>query len=241
MTRRMVRGAELFLFVVMFATVLPGGTIVLPGSLVTTDGGSSFGLPAGHGQQVFNNSLFTGLGTTTITGLALRPDADNDQAGPFTTNLTISLSTTTRIADGNTTLGLSSNFNNNIGADAVTVFNQSIALSTANVAGSGTANEFDVVVNFTTPFVYDVTAGANLLVDFINSSAVPIQFDTTGSVIGDGTSQNLGILRPTGGYVMKFLYADPAPPTSPVPEPSACALLGSGLAGLLLQRFRKKA
>jgi len=113
-------------------------------------------------QQVFDARQFVRLnpGGGLINRIAFR---GHGPGVPFTATvpqLQVNLSTTSKPPDG-----LSSTFANNVGSDDAQVF--SGPLQTA-VTFTGDATNFEVVVNFTTPFFYNPAKG-NLLLDIRNS------------------------------------------------------------------------
>lgn len=218
--------------------------IVVPGSLENVEGNTNNGFPFNLGpfavssmryQQVFDAAEF-GAGPITITGIAFRPDAISGAAfGPtMLPNITIALSTTSQAVDG-----LSATFASNIGADVLTVFNGTLTLS-SSFTGAG-PKDFDISIDFQTPFAYDPNLG-NLLLDVTNpNSTTTTQFDahnaddaisrvyasSSGAVSGS-------TVNPTVGLVTLFK-------TQAIPEPGTLALFGLGLAGLGFARRRQAA
>jgi hypothetical protein len=98
-----------------------------------------------------------------ITGLAFRPDAFTGAAFSTTlSNVSIFLTTTTNAPDA-----LSSTFANNEGADKTLVHSGSLSLSSADTGPAGGPKAFDIVINLTTPFLYNPGSG-NLLLEVQN-------------------------------------------------------------------------
>jgi hypothetical protein len=215
--------------------------IVVPNALATTDGNGSFMAPTGPSRimQIHDASQFAALsGPVFITGYAQRPDANAGITGPQVVNVQIFASTTSR-----SVAGLSSTFADNIGADHTLVFSGMHTLVTANLPGPGNTRQFDVAQPFTTPFRYDPRAG-NLLIElrFLSVSGQP--------VIRDAVSGNPSVMAMIAGSptattgTVVDLAAVVQYTVQPVPEPSAFALVGLGLAGMLgygWRRSRKQA
>ena len=151
----------------IFTTSIFGGSLVVPNqwTAVQGDTGNLFPLFSSQPiryQQVFDASQFSRLspGGGLINRIAFR---GHGPGVPFTATvpqLQVNLSTTSKMPDG-----LSSTFADNVGSDDTQVF--SGPLQTA-VTFAGDATNFEVVVNFTTPFFYDPAEG-NLLLDIRNS------------------------------------------------------------------------
>jgi hypothetical protein len=151
----------------IFTMSIFGGPLIAPNDWSTAfgDAGNLFPLfsskPIRY-QQVFDASQFSHLnpGGGLINRLAFR---GHGPGVPFTgtvPQLQVNLSTTSKSPDG-----LSSTFADNIGADDRQVF--SGPLQTA-VTFNGDPSNFEVVVNFTTPFFYNPSKG-NLLLDIRNT------------------------------------------------------------------------
>ncbi len=146
--------------------------IVVPNSLATVEGNSNNAIPFSlfwismRYQQVYSSSEFP-AGPILITQLGFRPDATFGIAFSSTIpNIQIDLSTTTLPVDGlDTTLA------NNVGADNTVAFNGALALSSSFTGPTGGPKDFDILVNLTTPFLYDKAQG-NLLLDVRNFSPV---------------------------------------------------------------------
>jgi hypothetical protein len=132
-----------------------------------------------------------------------------------------------------------------VGGDDQVVFAPGpLSLSSADTGPVSGPKDFDIVINLTTPFLYNPVAG-NLLLDVRNfGGGRTTQFDaelTTGDSIsrvytndGNGVSDSSG--NPdTSGLVTEFQFA---PGTSVVPEPNSLALLATG--GLPLLGFLRR-
>ena len=167
---------------------------VSPGSVATVEGNGRLNSAPFNNvsryQQIYAASEFTPLhGPRLITQIAFRVDAT--QAAPFThtfTNIQFNLSTTPTPVSG-----LSPTFASNVGPDDTVVYSGPLTFTTANAIVWGNAKAFDLVVNLTTPFVYDPSAG-NLLLDIRN-------FSTGSSGFFDGNSD----ASATPGVRLNFL------------------------------------
>lgn len=167
---------------------------VSPGSVATVEGNGRLNSAPFNNvsryQQIYAASEFTPLhGPRLITQIAFRADAT--QAAPFThtfTNIQFNLSTTPTPVSG-----LSPTSASNVGPDDTVVYSGPLTFTTANAIVWGNAKAFDLVVNLTTPFVYDPSAG-NLLLDIRN-------FSTGSSGFFDGNSD----ASATPGVRLNFL------------------------------------
>jgi hypothetical protein len=113
-------------------------------------------------QQVYDASQFAHLknGGGLINRIAFRGHGPGVPFSGTVPQLQVNLSTTGKTPDG-----LSSTFADNVGANDTQVFSGPLQTT---VTFSGDPSNFEVVVNFTTPFFYDPGKG-NLLVDIRNS------------------------------------------------------------------------
>ena len=184
--RRARVGCALVLAALMGAWVAPelrAQVIVVPNTLATSDGNSSGTAPAGPAPvrwlQIHDASQFGALsGPSLLTQFAYRPDKILDQSGPRPWTLRVYASTTRR-----SVAGLSTTFAENLGTNNTLVFDGTVTVTTRNLPGPGNTRQFDYVVPFTTPFLYDPAAG-NLVLSLQieeNGSAVtfkPATFDT---------------------------------------------------------------
>jgi hypothetical protein len=138
-------------------------------------------------QQVFDAAQFSRLnpGGGLIDRIAFR---GHGPGVPFTgtvAQLQVNLSTTSKTPDG-----LSSTFANNVGADDTQVFSGPFQSA---VTFTGDPTNFEVVINFTTPFYYDPAKG-NLLLDVHNTQGgtevPPLDQELDGtSATGDSVSR----------------------------------------------------
>ena len=150
----------------IFTMSIFGGPLVVPNewSTAQADTGSLFPLFSSQPiryQQVFDAGQFSRLnpGGGLINRIAFRghgPGVPFTGTGP---QLQVNLSTTSKAPDG-----LSSTFAENVGPDDTQVF--SGPFQTA-VTFTGDPTNFEIVINFSTPFYYD-PANGNLLLDVRN-------------------------------------------------------------------------
>ncbi|HEY9876142.1 MAG TPA: hypothetical protein V6D12_22115 [Candidatus Obscuribacterales bacterium] len=215
-------------------------TLVAPSSQASQEGNADSVQPlnvASRLQQVYAASEFSSIsGPLTISGLSWRLDGVSTIPINFTpTNLQISLSTTSKAVDG-----LSQAFNNNIGANNTVVYNGLFTPTTSNSPSVG-VKPFDINIAFTTPFVYNPTAG-NLLVDVKNFS--PGQFltldaqrtmgDSISTVVAIGTNSSLGI-RDTKGLVTQFTINSGTPTAVPFEFSPTLGIVLAGVLGGITQ------
>jgi PEP-CTERM motif len=220
--------------VATLSTVSSALTLVAPGAWTSTEAPTNNTFPFGSSgvryQQVYAASEFVSAGgPILISAIKFRRDGPTGGTG-FTDTITwsMNLSTTSAAPDG-----LSTTFASNIGGDAVSVFAGTQVFSSSSSAGP--PRDFDAVITFTTPFLYN-PSGGNLLWDVTRTSTNVSHSMDAVSVIGDSVSR----LRATSasattgtadslGLVTQFEY-------TAVPEPATMAALGLGIAALLRRR-----
>ena len=178
-------GFALILAVALGSWVAPelhAQVVVVPNALATNDGNGSSTSTAGFASvrwlHIHDASEFGALsGPSFLTQFAYRPDRILGQSGPRSWNLRIFASTTRRSVDE-----LSTTFAENLGTNNTLVFDGTVNVTTGNLPGPGNTRQFDYVVPFTTPFLYDPAAG-NLVLDLqIVGNGSALTFDTVLSV-----------------------------------------------------------
>lgn len=226
--------------ILFFVTITQAANLVVPQSNRLVEGTTNNLFPFQNVrtmryQQVYAASEFAQVNSAIeITKIAFRPDGGLTQGFPFSVTIPsvqIDLSTTTNDS-------LKPVFDTNTGADNVTVFPKGpLALSSAYTGPKGGPKDFDIIINLTTPFIYNPADG-NLLLDVRNSSEKVI--DAVGFDCENGASFNHVISRQfaidvtqttaiggdTYGLVTQFVYIA-------VPEPSTLLLLALGWLGFL--------
>jgi plastocyanin len=163
--------------------------LVIPPGLETRNGSGATGtLDVSHRiQEVYGASMFPAH-PVEILEVRFRPNISLGHA--FTTvvaNMQIRLSTTQKQADH-----LSTTFAQNVGADETTVFSGALNLSSSFSGPVSGPKDFDVIVPFATPFIYDPAAG-NLLLDIRNfSGSGAAKMDGEGAT-SDGASRLISL------------------------------------------------
>lgn len=134
------------------------------------------------------------------------------------TNIRIDLSTTSAEPDN-----LSTTFANNVGADDTVVYSGELKISTAMTRAAGMPYDFDIVINLTTPYLYDPDAG-NLLLDVRNYHTASVGALDAHTITGDGVSRvysrSSGTVNSASGYADSLGLITRFTAT-PVPEPTA--------------------
>jgi hypothetical protein len=162
--------------------------VIVPNANISVEGDSNNGFPFNLSlfgdtnmryQQVYDSSQFSTLGgPVLIHQILFRPDATTGAAFSSTLpDIQIDMSTTSA-----TPATLSTTFANNVGADDRVVYARgSLSLSSAFTGPVGGPKDFDIVINLTTPFLYNPASG-NLLMDVRNfGGGGTTQFDAVSS------------------------------------------------------------
>lgn len=169
-----------------------------------------------------------------ITAIAFRPDTGVGHAFSSTlSSVRIDLSTTSVNA-----FTLGSVFANNVGANDTVVFNGALSLSSSYTGPPGGPKDFDIIINLTTPFLYNPGDG-NLLLDVRNfggggttqfdSDTLPSTQRVWSTSVDDPTGTNVG----DSGLITQFIY-------TPVPEPQVISLVALGLGSMAAGRLRQR-
>jgi hypothetical protein len=216
-------------------------TVVVPNQLATSEGNvgdSAWDSPIGvRWQQVYVASEFAAFGAKAIINqLAFRADVShfNDQF-PIVSDmddLQVTLSTTSAAP---TTL--SSNFDDNFGADAKLVRSGPISFS-LNTAFPTGPNAWSHVINFSQPFEY-IPANGNLLLEIYRAHGIrndrndTVYFDASqlpnlpakvAMVFASGQNLTQGEVSPFRGVVTRFGVGIPEPSTLGLGVFALCAV-----------------
>jgi hypothetical protein len=160
--------------------------------------------------QIHDASQFGALsGPSFLTKFAYRPDRILGESGPRSWTLRIYASTSRSVT------GISTTFAANLGTNNTLVFDGTVTVTTGNLPGPGNTRQFDYVVPFTTPFLYDPAAG-NLVLDLqIVGNGSALTFDTVSGnpaiarvFDGNSSTATTGIIR-DDTHVTQFTFEPP--------------------------------
>jgi hypothetical protein len=244
----------LCLMVIIFCNVshVLALSVVVPNSMITTEGEQHnifpflevSGTDQMRYQQVFAATEFSAFtGPMWISRVAFRPDAVYRTTGTYVIpDIQINLSTTNKQPDA-----LESMFALNTGPDNTVVYNRGALSLSSNATGPTSGPlDFDIIITFHTPFLYDPNAG-NLLLDVrtyqigdISSNVYLIldAQDTPNDSISRLYSRNVYDDYGTTGASWVSLGLIAQFTAEPIPEPSTMVLLGVGL--VVLVHLRRK-
>lgn len=157
-------------------------------------------------QQVYPASAFP-QSPIRITGLRFRRDSSEPAFANASGTFRFKLSTTAK-AEGT----LSATFSDNVGADETTVFDG--LLTVASPTAGSAPYPFEIHVFFSTPFVFDPSAG-NLLIEHQGGEDTTLPYLDSADTVGDGvdrawssnmSSLTAGIVGDSGGDIIQFEY-----------------------------------
>jgi len=231
--------ASIFTFMLPTAAQVSIKSVVVPNNRENVEANGNNAFPFNLGatqqtsqryQQVYSKFEFPTGSPLLITRIVFRPsgmDGSNPGGGAAFSatipNIQINLSTTLAIPDG-----LSQTFANNVGSDDTVVFNGALALSSSFVGPLTGPKDFDIVINLTSPFLYNPAEG-NLLLDvrnFSNTTTVFFDLEFSDDSISRVFSIGNGFVNsPTGqtdsaGLVTRFEFLQ-----QPVPGPADLAVI----------------
>ena len=207
------------IYPIAFAALIIGvsaqaGTIVAPNGNTSANGNSSQLDPFGEGgnpqefQWLLNGSQLTSMVGDNITAIGFRVASGLSDQAPSTIN-----SFDMELSSSNNPIGsLSTTYADNIGSNAVTVYNAPLSLP-ALTGGAG-PNPF-FLITFETPFTY---TGGNLLMTLISSSDDSFAVDA--NAVGDGLGDTVAFY-PTNSTkaeyynypITEFQFTTPEPPS----------------------------
>lgn len=251
---RLVSTAIFLTSLMIGAKPVAAAPIVVPAGFENTAGGfmgpSPFrrsGTGGSRNQIVYPGGAFGG--PVLIDSIAFRPVNFAFPANPPPTltigNVSIALSTTSAAENS-----LSPTFANNVGADAQTVFSGPLTLTPGPITGNG-LRDFDYLIEFQSPFLFDPADG-NLLLDAVIPAGTQVQgsgffgsfvgLDTRNALNdGLGSVVNINANGPTGSVssaapIARFQV-------TPVPEPGSVLIFVSilMLCAVIYLRTRRRA
>jgi len=224
------------LFVLM-ALPVPAATLVLPNSGAGAVGNDSSGSLAGQiasleFQEIWDMSQFPS-GNLLITGLAYRLKPNSGALNSTVTSASLYLSTTSF-----TPTTMTSTFATNRGADFTKVDSVTGTLwSSPGCTGSAPC-PFDIVFNFTTPFLYNPANGDLLIEQQLTG------FNATGTGQLDAQNYTVNplvgeiVASPAGATGAFDFSGNVTQLTFTIPEPASLALALLGLGALAALRRR---
>src|SRR5437899_1164882 len=146
----------------LFAAACPaafGETLVVPGTQTNAPGNLpiAVGATAARFQEIIGSGQFTV--PIVITGIRLRSAVGTGPVSFQNASYKITLSTTQAYPNTNNGHTLpSATYSNNVGPDAMTVYNAAVSGSSPGCSGAGPC-AFDLAIPFATPFSYDPSQG----------------------------------------------------------------------------------
>jgi len=167
---RILLSVMFLLSVLLYASAVYGDSYVVPaapdavGGICVYTGCNNYN----HAQQLFEGSAFVGwTGPKLITQIAFRrnPDLTPNAFSLIFSNIEFSLSTT-QVDAAIMASGGATDYAANRGPDVTVVRSGPFTLTSPSSGGTG-VQPFDIVVEFTTPYLYDPSAG-NLLIEWKN-------------------------------------------------------------------------
>jgi hypothetical protein len=183
--------------------------------LAVDEGNTPIAVPAEDAtlryMLIYDASQFKALsGPSYLTQFVFRHDAADDSLGPRTTIFRLYASTSKRPV-----AGMSTTFRENIGTNNTLVFDGTTTLVTENLPGPGNTRQFDIITPFSTPFLYDPSAG-NLVLDLqvTSDSGQGIRYDgVTGNPALRALANFDSATGATGGFVTpqvtQFIFEAP--------------------------------
>jgi hypothetical protein len=212
--------------------VAPNAETNLPGTFPGTLGGTNTSI---RQQQVIGSDQFQS-NSILINQIALRAFPGTGAVNATISSLNLYLSTSPKFpnAIGGKT-PLSNHFQDNVGPDSTLVYSGPVTLSSPGCAFP-LACPFDIVISFTTPFLYSPSQGTLLLdLQMTGFTAVSGALDSVsfaGPTAGTVATVNGPLNSPDGtfipdGYVVQIGYILPNTPCTTGTSAYPCAIAGT--------------
>ena len=241
---RFSRCSGLAVIALLIGSAAHADTVVIPSAYASQDAPTEVAYPFAVGQfsnrpyryqQVYDATGFGSPGDVIwISDIAFRVDQPNGDLGAFVVqDVDVHLSTTAKAVNG-LSGGSTAALDSNVGNDSTLVFSGTLNWDPCG-ATACVFDPFDESIHFTTPFVYDPTAG-NLLLEIYNFSTPPFPNNFFDAVQNDASMSNtrdmIDVVDGTTHHFFTDAVGLVTQFTFTVPEPGAISSVASALLAL---------